>query len=417
MKKLVLVIASAALMLTSAFAQEKSPAKFKLYGFFRNYMIFDTRDNYAGTLDLYDFAPKDESYNIEGKDINANSSFRLLALTTRLGVDMSGYQFGSTKFSGKVEADFYSMNGSTAVLRLRQAFLKTSWDQIGSGDNSASVTLGQAWHPMASDMPFVVSLETGAPFGPFSRTPLLQGDYNIGKDVTLTAALIYGMQYLPTGPNGKSADYMKYGKLPEIYTGVTIKGGSFTGKVGVDIFSIKPRWKDAIGSKVSDRMTNISPFVFMQYSGKDGFQVRAKAIYASAGEHMNMLTGYGVSSINSDGSREYTPMRSFATWASAQYGKKWQVMGMLGYVKLFGTSRDLVSTDMYYFNGSGDKNVNQLIRVCPTLQYNAGKFQLALEYNMTAAQYGKNLGLNGLAEDNLHWVSNHRIITMVKFNF
>lgn len=404
-------------MLTSAFAQEKSPAKFKLYGFFRNYMIFDTRDNYAGTLDLYDFAPKDESYNIEGKDINANSSFRLLALTTRLGVDMSGYQFGSTKFSGKVEADFYSMNGSTAVLRLRQAFLKTSWDQIGSGDNSASVTLGQAWHPMASDMPFVVSLETGAPFGPFSRTPLLQGDYNIGKDVTLTAALIYGMQYLPTGPNGKSADYMKYGKLPEIYTGVTIKGGSFTGKVGVDIFSIKPRWKDAIGSKVSDRMTNISPFVFMQYSGKDGFQVRAKAIYASAGEHMNMLTGYGVSSINSDGSREYTPMRSFATWASAQYGKKWQVMGMLGYVKLFGTSRDLVSTDMYYFNGSGDKNVNQLIRVCPTLQYNAGKFQLALEYNMTAAQYGKNLGLNGLAEDDLHWVSNHRIITMVKFNF
>ena len=419
MKKALMALAAMAMLFSSASAQEKSPVKYKLYGFFRNFMIFDTRDSHAGTLDLYDFAPKDEVLNINGDDANANSSFRFLALTTRLGLDISGYQFGSTKFSGKVETDFYSMNGSTATLRLRQAFIKAAWDQLGaSGDNSASVTIGQAWHPMASDMPMIVSLETGAPFGPFSRTPLIQGDYNIGKNITLTAAMIYGMQYLPTGPNGKSADYMKYGKLPEIYAGITFKGESgITGKLGVDIFSIKPRWKNALGTKVSDRMTNFSPFAFIQYSGKDGFLLKAKAIYASAGEHMNLLTGYGVSSINTDGSYDYTPQRSLATWVSAQYGKKWQVMGMLGYMKLFGTAEDLVSTDMYYFNGSGDKNVNQMVRVCPTIQYNAGKFQFAIEYNMTTAQYGKHMGLNGLSQDDLHWVTNHRIMNVVKFNF
>ena len=101
-------------------AQEETPAKFRLYGFIRNYMVFDSHEVSAGTQDLYFYMPHD-SKMVDGVDANAQPSFRMLALTTRLGVDVSGYRIGGLQVSGAVEGDFYCMNGSTAAFRLRQA--------------------------------------------------------------------------------------------------------------------------------------------------------------------------------------------------------------------------------------------------------------------------------------------------------
>ena len=58
-------------------------------------------------------------------------------------------------------------------------------------------------------------------------------------------------------------------------------------------------------------------------------------------------------------------------------------------------------------------------RVIPTVAYNVGKFTLALEYNITAAQYGDGLTYNarGLSTDGLHWVYNNRIQMMARFTF
>ena len=135
---------------------------FKFYGFVRNFFAFDTRESVAGTGDLFYYLPKDVKMNSDGtQDLNARSSFRFLALTTRLGVDVTGYQVGRTKFGAKVETDFYAgLTGSTgtAQLRLRQAYATIGWDNLGMGRNSdatASVVLklGQAWHPIAADQP------------------------------------------------------------------------------------------------------------------------------------------------------------------------------------------------------------------------------------------------------------------------
>lgn len=81
-----------------------------------------------------------------------------------------------------------------------------------------------------------------------------------------------------------------------------------------------------------------------------------------------------------------------------------------------------------YFNANGSSTLNSLWRIIPTVAYNIGKFTLALEYNVTSAQYGEyktfkddsNKYLrasDGLARDNLHWVTNHRVQMMVKFTF
>ena len=186
-------------------AKIEKPSHFKLYGFIRNYFAFDSRESKSGTKDLFYYIPKDEALNAKGEDMNANPTFRFLAITSRVGLDVKDYQFGKTKVGAKIETDFYCMNGNVAVLRLRQAYATLGWDGLGKGQKqSASLKVGQAWHPIAADQPYVIDLETGTPFNPFSRTPQVMLDHNFSKNFTLTGGFIWQMQYLSSGPNGAS---------------------------------------------------------------------------------------------------------------------------------------------------------------------------------------------------------------------
>lgn len=416
-----------------ASAKIEKPSHFKFYGFIRNYFAFDSRESKSGTKDLFYYIPKDEALNAKGEDMNANPTFRFLAITSRVGLDVKDYQFGKTKVGAKIETDFYCMNGNVAVLRLRQAYATLGWEGLGKdGKQSTSLKIGQAWHLIAADQPYVIDLETGTPFNPFSRTPQVMLDHNFSKNFTLTGGFIWQMQYLSSGPNGASDNYIKYGCIPEFYAGVTFKSNNgFTGRVGVDVLSIKPRWRADDGEKVGDRLTTATPYIYAQYS-KGAFSVNGKVVYASAGEHFNMLSGYGVTDINSDGSWDYAPLHSTASYLSVKYGRKLQVQGMIGYMKNLGTSKSLyedpakpgyTSTKNVYISGNGFHNLNQIIRVTPTVVYNLGKLSFGLEYDITSAQYGKYAvdghvnSSNGLVDGDLHWVTNHRLLGMVKFTF
>ena len=416
MRKYILTIA-ALLSVSVAFAQE-TPAKFKLYGFIRNYISADTRAVSAGTEDLYFYMPKGKAMT-DGFDAHAGFNWRFVSLTTRLGLDVSGYKFGTMGVSGKVEADFYNLSSNVPILRLRQAFMKLTWDE-----SPVALTIGQTWHPMAADMPHMTNLETGAPFNPFNRSPQATLDYKAG-DFTFTASLLYLNHYLPTGPAGKSKDYYKYG-LPEFYAGVTYKSGKFTGKLGVDMVNLRPYrtiedWRVVPGSsdpaktiEVKSLLTTVSPFVFVQYT--DGlFQLRAKSILAQGGEHMNLLSGYGISSYNEDGTITYAPMQDWASFVSFQYGKKFQVMGMLGYMKQLGTTKDVTTI---WINNSADQRIQQAFRATPTVAWNLGKFTVSLEYNLTAAEFGSGVrDARGMFNGDKEWILNHRFICMTKFNF
>lgn len=416
-----------------ASAKIEKPSHFKFYGFIRNYFAFDSRESKSGTKDLFYYIPKDEALNAKGEDMNANPTFRFLAITSRVGLDVKDYQFGKTKVGAKIETDFYCMNGNVAVLRLRQAYATLGWDGLGKdGKQSTSLKIGQARHPIAADQPYVIDLETGTPFNPFSRTPQVMLDHNFSKNFTLTGGFIWQMQYLSTGPKGASDNYIKYGCTPEFYAGVTFKSNNgFTGRVGVDVLSIKPRWRADDGEKVGDRLTTANPYIYAQYS-KGAFSVNGKVVYASAGEHFNMLSGYGVTDIKSDGSWDYAPLHSTASYLSVKYGRKLQVQGMIGYMKNLGTSKSLyedpakpgyTSTKNVYISGNGFHNLNQIIRVTPTVVYNLGKLSFGLEYDITSAQYGKYAvdghvnSSNGLVDGDLHWITNHRLLGMVKFTF
>ncbi len=423
-------------------AEKEHPGHLKFYGFIRNYFNYDSREGVKGTADLFYYVPKDESLNEYGDDLNSQSSFRFLALTSRIGLDVTGYQFGRTKFGAKIETDFYSgLSGSTgtAALRLRQAYVTIGWDDLNEGKNSVFLKIGQAWHPIAADQPDVISLETGAPFNAFSRTPMLLMDANLGKHFTISGAAIWQMQYTSMGISAysedswtwsKSADYIKYGCTPEFYAGLSYKSGGFLTRVGLSVLSIKPRNtgtdSNGVEVKVSDRITTVNPYFYLQYKGKK-WGVKAKTIYSQSGDHFNMMSGYGISDASADdGHYEYTPLQVSSTWASFSYGTKWQFTCMVGYLKNLGTVDKLVTnadgtanSSAFCFSSNGYKNLNSLWRVEPCIAYNAGKFTIALEYNVTSAQYGDSSTYTayGLAKNDLHWVTNHRIQTMVKFSF
>ena len=457
MKKSVLILLTLILTLP-AFAEVKvqkasdAPVKehlqnhFKFYGFIRNYFVYDSRESVSGTGDLFYYLPKDVNIQ-DGIDVNDTPSFRFLALTSRLGVDVSGYYIGNVHFGAKFEGDFYSglSNSSndnasvyfpgnskisgTATARLRQAYATITWKDLPLGkDDKASVGLkiGQAWHPMAADHPHLFSLEVGAPFGPFSRTPLVQMDANLGKNWVVSAAAIWQMQYQSTGPVGGSAIYMKYGMTPEMYAALAYKTNGFLLRAGVDVVSIKPRVLGEVDGKVvkvSDRKTSVLGYLYTQYTYKN-FAVKAKTTFGEGGEHMNLMSGYAKVGDNPDGSWNYASMRNSSSWLSLSYGKKWQGVLFLGYVKNLGlaeaASGPLAKGDVY-FCGNGFSNINQMYRINPQVIYNIGKLNVGLEYQWTSVQYGKyddgKLNAHALADKDLHWIGNHRVNMMVKYNF
>ena len=440
------LIALASITVSAAEKEQKPEPKnnFKLYGFIRNYFIYDSRESVSGTGDLFYYLPKDVNLNANGDDLNATSSFRFLALTSRLGVDVSGYNIGNVHFGAKIEGDFYSGLSSasdvkgyfpsntkisgTATVRLRQAYATVTWKELGKeGKNSVALKMGQAWHPMAADHPHLFSLEVGAPFGPFSRTPLVQMDANLGKNWVVSAAAIWQMQYQSAGPVGTSALYMKYGKTPELYAALAYKSKGFLFRAGVDMVSIKPRVLGTVNDvtvKVSDRKTSVLGYAYTQYTYKK-FAVKAKTTFGQGGEHMNLMSGYVKVGTNEDGSWEYASLRNSSSWLSLSYGKKWQGVFFAGYVKNLGLTEGAalgpVAKGDVYFCGNGFSNINQMYRINPQLVYNLGKMNVGLEYQWTAVQYGAyddgKLNDRALADKNLHWVGNNRVNLMVKYNF
>ena len=410
---------------------------YKVYGFVRNYITFDSRETVTTVAGLFNYMPVDEDWNmsavqaaaegLERKDMNAVPAVRFLGITTRVGLDID-YLVGKTRIGGKIEGDFCAgttANGGTALVRLRHAYITLSRDSLGTHRHTRiSMLIGQNWHPLTEDMPDVISLNSGAPFNPFNRSPQLRFNASF-YGVTLTAAALWQMQYMSNGPLGPSTQYINRSYTPEVYAGAAYSTHGVTLKAGVDILSICPRKTGQVVSsdgtpidvRVNDRLTTVSPFFFAEYC-HGMLHLAGKTIFAQSGEHLSLGGGYGVAEQLTDGSRRYTPTRTSATWLSVSYGKKVRGSLLAGYSKALGTKDTLQGP--LYFCGNSFPNINSLWRLQPSITWTIGKyFVLGAEYELTSAQYGTygTTDTHALATQDLHWVRNHRVqlMTMLKF--
>lgn len=411
--KRVFLLAALACITLSGFSQIKvsDHINIKLYGFVRNYACYDNRESYTSNSEQFYYMPMDWNKDINGDDINEKSNMMLLSITTRLGLNITGPEFLGAQTSAKIEADFAGFGTSNTVFRIRQAYAKMAWEKH-------DLLVGQAWHPMMGDMmPDVFTLETGAPFTPFSRSPQVRYNYHI-KDFILTATALYQYQYTSPGPDGSKFDYARDAVVPEIYLQAMYKGKKFQAGAGVDILTLKPRSQAATSDgniKVSESIVSVSPTLFASYKNGN-WGVKGRITYAENAGHLSMISGYGVSKVKPNGEQEYSPLRSVAGWMDITYKHKvkkgyFTYCLFAGYTKNYGSHDELIAGPYI----RGQKNAGYIWRISPSVLYTHNAMQIGLEYNPTTVGYGT-ADSNYRVKD-MHRVTNHRICAMLKYNF
>lgn len=348
---------------------------FKFYGRVRAELGYNSRASQESVDGLFYMFPLDKQRDPDGKDLNAVPSGNMYALYTRLGVDIKGPSIGRASTSAMVETDFRGSGTGYAMLRMRQAYVSLDWGRD-------ELLIGQTWHPMTGDVtPTMLNLSTGAPFQPFSRTPMVR--YRSKGRVSLTGAALWQMQYNSAGPDGKSYKYLKNSCVPEIYAGVDFKGRRWQAGLGIDMISIAPRQKSDTGFKVSERSTSLSAEAHFRYK-TDRWSVAAKNILGQNMAHASMLGGYAVSKVDErTGEQEYTSYRHNSTWLNLVYGKKWQPALFVGYTKNLGTPKDIVGKAY----GTG-LDIDQLAAANVSFSYNLPHWKVGAELSPTVAWYG-----------------------------
>ncbi|MFT3751419.1 MAG: hypothetical protein QM800_00505 [Paludibacter sp.] len=392
---------------TFAFAQEPA-TKVKFYGYVGNEFFYNSRQNQEmvdGAIFLF---PKPVSLNsTTGKDNNAIPQAEMLSVNTRLGLDINGTPVLGAKSTGKIEADFAGFGTNFYVFRIRQAYVKLNWDKT-------ELLVGQTWHPLfGSVAPSTPSANGGAPFQPFNRSPQVRVKQNLTNTLTVTGAALYEMQYASMGALGTSNVYLKNSLLPDLFVGLENKTAHWTTGIGADIKRLK---------LLAGSITSKSAVAYAQYNNKL-LTVKGKALYGQNLTDQLMIGGYAVSGIDATtNDTTYTNIKTATGWLNVTYGSKIQVGILGGYSRNLGTQDDLVLNAKgqyiaygYGFTSKTQSQLNELIRIAPTVSYNLPNLKFALEYDYTTAAYGT-LQSDGLVATPT-WATNHRVLASVSYIF
>ena len=264
MKRYLLLFA-ALYMVTAGHAQKKN-FSYKFYGQVRGDLFYNSRANAEIVDGLFHLYPKDKNLDADGNDLNATANGSFYLLYSRLGVDVTGPNIGKAVTTAKLEADFRGSGSNWAVLRIRHAYVNLDWGK-------SAVLVGQTWHPLFGDVsPQMLNLSTGAPFQPFNRSPQIRYRYTSGKGLQLTGAVLWQLQYLSAGPNGKSEEYIKNSCIPEVYVSADYKVDGLIAGVGMEVLSLKPRQQTTVDDrvyKVNERVTSLSFEAHAKYMTQD----------------------------------------------------------------------------------------------------------------------------------------------------
>lgn len=400
----------------SLFAQDTEEKKIRVEtsGFVKSDIFFDSRQNVEALEGLLLIFPKDIELDDNSKDINAKSSLGIVDISTRLTGKITGPDVLGAKLTGLLEIDWTGITGTyfTSRVRLRHAYSKLNWEKT-------EILFGREWHPMfvKEVYPSVMSLNTGIPFQPFNRSPMLQVSHNFGK-VKIIGAAISQSDYVSSGPDGKSAQYIKNASIPNLHLQLQFNPGHFLFGAAVDYKSIMPRiYTESLINEDSFFVTNetVNSMAYMGYFKykKSKLEIKGKAIYGQNLSESIMPGGYGVSSLDSiTGHEKYYPYNHLYTWGNIIYGDQTKIALFGGFIKNLGAEEQLLDLDKTYGMAL---NVDYIYRIAPTISHKIKNFMLAVELEYTVAAYGDSVDLYGKYISSYE-VSNTRIMFSV-FHF
>jgi hypothetical protein len=409
------------LLVNSIALMAQEAASYKLYGFIRSDYTLDSRKILSSSQEIFSLYPMYRDLNANGEDLNATPSTSFTSVTTRFGFNFSIPTdiFGATKATGKIESDFTGAPNYT-ILRIRQAFTQLNWEH-------SSLLVGQTWHPMFTfgSHPLVISLNTGALFQPFNRSPQIRYDYLV-KNLKVTAAAIYEMHYTSVGPdlatpttNTSTYTYQRNALIPELYVGIESKTENLLVGLGGEYKSIMPNryFTDGLGVKKVNTNVLRTPALMLYGSYTSGkLTVNAKGILGQNLTDLNFIGGYAITPDN-----KYIPYNNLSSFIQVNYGVKHQVGLFGGYTKNYGPSKDLPTGSNFYglgvdkANTTTERMISDIYRITPTYSYNYKNWKLGVEYEFTNAAWGTR-SANGAILNNER-ISNSRIYAILAYTF
>jgi hypothetical protein len=386
MKKLSLLIVTLICLGPVAAAQDEEPVwGIKLSGFVKTDIFYDTRQSTAsnglreGHFYLY---PDNVLYDEDMNDLNANPSFHILNIQTRVRGDIRGPDAFGAKTSGAIEAEFFGTGESDINgFRLRHSYVKMEWPKV-------SLLAGQYWHPMfpSENFPGTVSFNTGAPFIPFSRNPQVRFVYSPGSFLSLTMVAYSQRDFTSSGPDGNSSKYIRNSGRPGMHLQVRLPAGdNLTAWGGVDYKVLRPEIKTAANIETDATVGSISAFATLKLKAGP-VNLSVMGVYAENGSDMVMIGGYAATGTPDpvDQIREWTTLNTASFWADISTTVNKTHFGLFsGYCKNLGAS-DPVHGDIY---GRGS-NIDHLFRLSPRVTVTEGKLSIAAELENTLAAYG-----------------------------
>ncbi|MCX6307657.1 MAG: hypothetical protein NTY32_02110 [Bacteroidia bacterium] len=373
----------------------KAPS-YKLYGFVRSDYTLDSRKVYSSAQELFSLYPMYRDMNTAGVDLNAIPSTSMSSITTRIGFNfnMPTDFLGAQKASSKIEMDF---TGTPVFMNLniRHAYTQLQWEH-------SSLLVGHTWHPMFTlgVVPSVFSLNTGALFQPYNRSPQIRYDYLI-RSIRLTAAAIYQLQNASVGPDPTAPTttlgsniFQRNALVPEWYVSLETKTEHLLVGLGGEYKSIMPNryFTDASGVKQVNKNILRTPALMLY--GTLTFKkltISAKGILGQNLSEMFLIGGYVVTPDNT-----YIASNSMTSFVQFNYGMKHQVGLFGGFSKNLGPSNDQPTGSSFY--GFGIKN-----------------WKLGVELEYTNAAWGTRSPIGSII--NTERVSNARIYAIIAFTF
>lgn len=357
-------------------------------GFVKTDFMFDTRQTVNAREGHFNILPAAANF-VEGKDLNEQSNFNILAIQSRLKGTISGPNFFGMKTSGVIEAAFFgNSNGTAGELRLRHAFVQLSNDKL-------EILMGQYWHPMfvTAVFPGTYSFNTGVPFQPFSRNPQL-------RITTKGSVKFIGVLFTERDFKTRGASVSQSG-IPQLHTQLQFgKSTATLGGVGFNLKSSRP----TLGE---DNLTSTA-FIAYFRTKLDAITWKAEATY---GENMTDLLQVGGFATNNSGN--FINNKTLSLWAefSGDFSNtmEWGLFG--GYTQNKGFGEKTINVNGFL------SNLENAFRISPRIGWKSGKLKIGIEGAYTNAQYGAINTSGVIASTGIDAVNNFRLLTTAIYSF
>lgn len=392
---LVMVLIMSLLVPYPLWSQEKetqTDKSYELYGFVRTDFFAQNRNTKTSVLDLFPLYPMPRNL-FQDKDLNNYATAGLSSISTRIGLNFYAPGiWGAQKTYANIETDF-SGSSDFILLRIRKAYMQFFWEK-------SHLIIGQTWHPLFTEamMPNLISLNTGAPYNPFNRSPQIRYTQFITPSISLMGAAVYQVMNKSDGPNGMSIQYQKDALVPNMYLGTEIRHSHLMYGLGIDYKAINPERtivKNGVPQINKQLLHTFSGTAFVRYT-KDKFLAQAKAVYGQNLVDHSIIGGYVITE-----DHEYFAFNSMSSFVNLSYGKRHQIGLFYGYTANYGADKSSMGIKSFSYYGFGVENgygsefgtenksyIKDMHRMVLTYTYNPNNWRIGAELAYDNAMWG-----------------------------